>query len=117
MINAEHRILEIDFESWFPDIGDRVTSMFFFFAYLFESKSFDLMIKLFERWLSQDTVFFSIWTRVNWNQLCVYMTFAYQSENKKQIAEKYFNQIDNSLFEVYNFNRFQELYSKLKKQI
>jgi hypothetical protein len=109
-LKAELKILEIDFESWFPDIGDRVTSMFFFFAYLFESKSFDLMIKLFERWLSQDTVFFSIWTRVNWNQLCVYMTFAYQSENKKEIAEKYFNQIDTSLFEVYNFDRFQELY-------
>lgn len=114
-INAEHRILEIDFESWFPDIGDRVTSMFFFFKYLFEAKSFDLMIKLFELWLSQDTLFFSIWTRVNWNQLCVYMTFAYQSENKKEIAEKYFNQIDTSLFEVYSFDRFHELYLIQKK--
>jgi hypothetical protein len=109
-LKAEHKILEIDFESWFPDIGDRVTSMFFFFNYLFEAKSFGLMIKLFERWLSQDSIFFSIWTRVNWNQLCVYMTFAYQSENKKEIAEKYFNQIDTFLFEVYNFDRFQELY-------
>jgi SAM-dependent MidA family methyltransferase len=111
---AEHKFLEIDFESWFPDIGDRVTSMFFFFNYLFEAKSFNLMIKLFERWLSQDTVFFSIWTRVNWNQICVYMTYAYLNENKKELAEKYFSEVNISLFEVYNFERFQVLYTTLK---
>jgi hypothetical protein len=113
-LKAENKILEIDFESWFPDIGDRVTSMFFLFNYLFEAKSFNLMIKLFERWLSQDSIFFSIWTRVNWNQLCVYMTYAYLNENKKELAEKYFSEVNISLFEVYNFDRFQELYSKVK---
>jgi hypothetical protein len=38
----------------------------------------------------------------------------FRNENKKELAEKYFSEVNISLFEVYNFDRFQELYSKVK---
>lgn len=113
---AEKKILEIDFEDMFPDIGDRVTSLFFLFNYLFESKSYSLMIALFERWVSHDAVFFSIWTRINWNQLCVFICFTYQKLGNNESASLYFTSIDPSLFEVYNKSRFQNIYIILEKE-
>ena len=110
---AENNLLKIDFYALFPDIGDRVTSIFFLFNYLFESKSFSLMTQLAEKWVSNETIFFSIWTRINWNQLCVYLTYAYLHLNNKEFAENYYKQINTSLFEVYNRSRFQLLYDKI----
>ena len=111
---AEKNLLQIDFEALFPDIGDRVTSMFFLFNHLFEAKAFSLMVRLSEKWVSNDTVFFSIWTRINWNQLCVYMTYAYIQLDKREIAINYYNQINTSLFEIYNSSRFDKLYNDIK---
>ena len=111
---AEKNLLQIDFEALFPDIGDRVTSMFFLFNYLFDAKAFSLMATLLEKWGSNDAVFFSIWTRINWNQLCVYMTYAYMHLNRREIAINYYNQINTSLFEVYNSSRFDKLYNNIK---
>jgi hypothetical protein len=111
---AEQNILTTDFEKLFPDIGDRVTSMFFLFNYLFEVKAYSLIIELFERWLSHDAAFFSIWTRINWNQICLYLVYSYQNANKTEVAISFYNQIKPSLFEVYNYKRFQKLYEELK---
>jgi hypothetical protein len=112
-LNADNKIIAIDFETLFPDIGDRVTSVFFLFNYLFEAKAFDLMIKLFERFLSHEVVFFSIWTRINWNQLCVFMAQAYLENKQENQAKSYFIQIQPSLFEIFNKNYFHRIYDKL----
>ena len=111
---AEKNLLSINFAALFPDIGDRATSLFFLFDYLFEAEAYSIMIILFERWLTHDAVFFSIWTRINWNQLCVYMAYAYENSNKKELAKNYYIQINPSLFEVYNQSRFQQLYESIK---
>jgi hypothetical protein len=111
---AENKLFDIDFERHYPDIGDRVTSLFFLFNYLFEAKAYNIMVRLFERWLTQDTIFFSIWARINWNQLCVYMTYAYLNQSELIKAKIYQNQIDTSLFEVYNNSRFQLLFDNIK---
>ncbi len=116
-IKAENLLLEIDFGAIFPDIGDRITSLFFLFNYLFEAKTYPLMISLFERWVSHDAVYFSIWTRINWNQLCLLMAFAYNNEHKLKEAKTYFNLVDSALFEVYNTARFKELYTEFEKGI
>ena len=116
-IAAQKIVLNIDFESIFPDIGDRITGLFFLFNYLFEAKSFSLMISLFERWVSNDAVFFSIWTRINWNQVSLFMAYAYFDENKPNEAKHYFNLVDPELFEVYTSSRFEGLYTDFKKRI
>jgi hypothetical protein len=75
------------------------------------------MISLFERWVSNDAVFFSIWTRINWNQLSLFMAYAYFDENKPKEAKHYFNLVDPELFEVYTSSRFEGLYTDFKKRI
>jgi len=115
--NAESNLPNINFETQFPDIGDRVTSMFFLFNYLFEAKAYSFMISLFERWLSNDSIYFSIWTRINWNQLCVYMAFAYLDANQKEKSLEFYQNIDLTLFETYNKNRFLNLYQEIGKSL
>jgi hypothetical protein len=110
-------LFSISFDSLFPDIADRVTSLFFLFNYLFEIKAFDVMINLVERWLNQEVIHFSVWTRINWNQLCVYMAIAYLSENKVEKASNYFRQIKPELFEAYSYNSFHKLYLSINKSI
>jgi hypothetical protein len=110
---AENKVLATDFEILFPHIGDRVTSMFFLFNYLFEVKAYTIIIELFERWLTHDAAFFSIWTRINWNQICLYLVYSYQNLNNNEAAYSFYNQINPALFEVYNYKRFQKLYEEL----
>lgn len=112
-LRAEKNILATDFEKLFPDIGDRVTSMFFLFNYLFEVKGYTLIIELFERWLTHDVAFFSIWTRINWNQICLYLVYSYQHVNNNEAAHSFYNQINPALFEVYNYRIFKKLYEEI----
>jgi hypothetical protein len=114
---AHEQILTTDFELLFPDIGDRVTSMFFLFNYLFEAKAYELIIELFERWLTHDVPFFSIWTRINWNQICVYLVYAYSSCNQTEKATTFHSQINPTLFEVYNQKKFLTLYENSRNLI
>jgi hypothetical protein len=110
-------LFAFNFDKLFPDIADRVTSLFFLFNYLFEIKSYDVIIKLIERWLNQQVIHFSVWTRVNWNQLCVYLAIAYLNENNIEKSTKYFNQIKPELFEAYSYNSFYKLYVSIKKAV
>jgi hypothetical protein len=116
-VEAFKLLKEINFQTMFPDIGDRITSLFFLFNYLYEAKAYLLMISLFERWVSHDAVYFSIWTRINWNQLCLFMAYAYFNENNMSQAKNYFNLVDPALFEVYNSDRFERLYTEFEKGI
>jgi hypothetical protein len=110
-------LFSVDFDKLFPDIADRVTSLFFLFNYLFEIKAYYIMIKLVERWLNNQVIHFSVWTRVNWNQLCVFLAIAYLNENNIEKSTKYFNQIKPELFEAYNYNSFYKLYQTIKSKI
>lgn len=110
-------LFSISFDSLFPDIADRVTSLFFLFNYLFEIKAFDVMINLVERWLNQQVIHFSVWTRINWNQLCVYMAIAYRSEKNHEKSSNYFRQIKSELFEAYSYISFHKLYLSINKSI
>jgi hypothetical protein len=110
-------LFSISFDSLFPDIADRVTSLFFLFNYLFEIKAYEVMIKLVERWLNQQVIHFSIWTRINWNQLCVYMSVAYLNVNNLGKSLVYYRQIKPELFEAYNYYSFHKLYLSIKNTI
>ena len=75
------------------------------------------MIKLVERWLNQQVIHFSIWTRINWNQLCVYMSVAYLNVNNLGKSLVYYRQIKPELFEAYNYYSFHKLYLSIKNAI
>jgi hypothetical protein len=113
-LDAVDSLLKIDFDRLFPDIGDRVSSLFFLFTYLLEVEEYELMIQLFNKWLRQEVSFFSLWTRINWNQLCLLISYSYYQLEKKEQAKTYFTQIHPMLFETYHKKRLTVIYEKLK---
>lgn len=67
----------------------------------------NLIHVIIERCPSYDSVIFSIWTRLNWDRLYVYLIFASINQNKKDIAKKnYFGQFIPVLFEMNNRDVF-----------
>jgi hypothetical protein len=108
--------ISLNFKDLFPDLGDRVFSMLVIFEYLLLSKEYKLIISLFHSWLENNPLFFSIWTTINWNQICLLVSYAYMKTGDLSQSREYFQKINPDWFESYNYNRMMKLFERLKNK-